>query len=176
MSEQPGRYQRSAAGMVGAMLVLVAVLVVFVAVRGLVRESPPSPVHAVDYRPQAAYARSQADFHVLAPTSLPDGWRVTQATYTPGVREHWHLGALTDHDRYVGLEQADQPVRSMLEQYVDPRPSRGQPVTVAGRRWSTWHDDGGDVALVRGGEGVTTLVVAHDVSHAELVDYVTRLR
>jgi hypothetical protein len=176
VSEQPGRYQRSAAGMAGALVVLVGVLVAFVVVRGAIREDPPSPVHAIDYRPQLDYARGEADFHVLAPSSLPAGWRITQATYTPGTDAHWHLAGLTADDRYVGLEQADRSVRSLLEEYVDPQPSRGGSVTVSGQRWSTWHDDGGDLALVRSGDGVTTLVVGHDVPREQLTGYVGRLR
>jgi hypothetical protein len=176
VSEQPGRYQRSAAGLVGAMIVLVGLIVAFVVVRNAVRVDPPSPVHAVDYTPQLEVARAQADFHVLAPTDVPPGWRITQAVFTPGAQAHWHLAGLTDRGRYVGLEQARRSGRSMVAEYVDPQPSRGQPVTVDGRRWTTWTDDQGDLALVRSSSGTTALVVGHDVPRDELLAYVAGLR
>jgi hypothetical protein len=162
--------------MVGAMVVLLVVVAVYVGFRAVTRENPPSPVHTVGYLPDARFAAEKAGFDLLVPPTLPDGWRATTVTFTPGRRPHWHLGLLTDRDRYVGLEQADRPVRSMLEAYVDPHPSKGAPVTVAGRPWSTWTDSGGDLALVRRGGGATTLVVGHDVPRAALVSFAASLR
>ena len=176
VSEQAGRYQRSAAGMVGAMIVLVAAVIGFVLLREVNRVEPPSPVRAVDYTPDLRYARQQASFDVLAPASLPRGWRATTVEYVSGARESWHLGILTDQNRYVGLEQSKQSERSMLEQFVDPAPTRGQPVGVGGATWSTWTDGGGDRALVRRAGGVTTLVIGHDVPQRELVDFTASLR
>lgn len=176
VSEQAGRYQRSAAGMVGAMLVLVAVVMAFVVFRDANRVDPPSPVRAVDYTPDLRYARQQASFEVLAPASLPQGWRATTVAYVPGKRDSWHLGLLTDENRYVGLEQSKDSVRSMLDAHVDPAPARGEPVSIGGTTWSTWSDTGGDRALVRRTGGVTTLVVGHDLPQQELVDFTASLR
>ena len=44
--------------------------------------------------------------------------------------EHWHLGVLTAKDKYVGLEQADTPIRAMVKQYVDKHAHPSPPVTV----------------------------------------------
>jgi hypothetical protein len=88
----------------------------------------------------------------------------------------WHLGVLTDQDRYVGLEQADRSVRKMLAEHVDEEPTRGGPVDVEGVRWSTYTDGGGDLALVRREGGTTTLVVGHDVPQDDLVSYAASLR
>ena len=89
----------------------------------------------------------------------------------------WHLGVLTDHDRYVGLEQAERPVRQMVQQYVDKDASRGAPVRGRrdrrGRRTPT---RGGDLALVRQDGATTTLVVGHDVPRAQLLAYTASLR
>ena len=49
MSGQAGRYQRSAGGMVGAMVVLVVLLVAWVGFRSLTTQEPDSPVRTVDY-------------------------------------------------------------------------------------------------------------------------------
>ena len=87
-----------------------------------------------------------------------------------------HLGLLTAEERYVGVEQADDSVEDMVEQHVDAAATQGEPTTVEGRRWSTWTDDGGDLALVREDGGTTTLVVGHDVPADELEAFVASLR
>ena len=173
MSEQAGRYQRSASGMIGAMLVLLAVIGAYVVFRAVNRNEPESPVRAVDYLQTLDYARGQADFPLLAPTSLPEGWRATSVNFVPEpVR--WHLGVLTDEDRYVGLEQSRSSVDKMVETYVDLEAVRGEPVQVEGLTWRTWTDEGGDTALTREDGEVTTLVVGTPGLDV-LVDYVESL-
>ena len=173
MSGQAGRYQRSATGMIGAMVVLLVVVVGFVVLRDLNRREPPSPVEAVDYQPTLRYARANADFAVLAPDRLPAGWKATTVEFVPEP-SRWHLGVLTDQGRYVGLEQAFRTPRSMVRTYVDSAPSQGGQVVVAGQRWRTWTDADGDTALVRRQGPVTTLVVG-SVGRDVLVDYVASL-
>ena len=174
MSGQAGRYQRSAAGMIGAMLVLVAAIVGFVLLRDLNREVPDSPVEAVDYARTAAYAREQASFEVLAPDELPEGWKATTVGFVPDP-SRWHLGVLTDQGNYVGLEQADSSVASMVSTYVDPEATHGKPVTIDGETWVSRSDSGGDTALVRREGEVTTLVVT-TADEDVLVDYIESLR
>lgn len=176
VSGQAGRYQRSAAGMVGAMVVLVAVVVGFVALRDANRADPRSPVSAVEFTRAADFAQQKAGFDLLVPVSLPQGWRATTVEYVPGDEERWHLGLLTDDDRYVGIEQADDSVRTMVERHVDVQTKRGDPVEVDGASWATYTDDGGDLALVRRDAGTTSLVVGHEVPRAELVAFVASLR
>ncbi len=174
VSEQAGRYQRSATGMIGALLVLLAVIVGFVVFREVIREAPESPVEAVDYRQPLGFAREQAGFAVLAPERLPEGWKATNVDFTPEPA-HWHLGVLTDQDRYIGLEQAQSSTKDMVTTYVDADPSQGKDVIVDGESWSTWTDRGGDTALVRSEGKVTTLVVG-SVEQDVLMDYVESLR
>jgi hypothetical protein len=174
VSEQAGRYQRSAMGMVGAMIVLVAVIVGFVVLRDLNRSDPPSPVRAVDYQQTARVAQEQAQFELLVPEPLPQGWRVTSVEFDPAT-SRWHLGQLTDADKYVGLEQSLAEPDSLVEEYVDPAARRAGTTTVAGERWAVWTDDGGDTALVRRADGVTTLVVG-TIGQEGLEDYLTTLR
>ena len=175
MSEQAGRYQRSAGGMVGAMVVLVVLLVAWVGIQSLVKQQPDSAVRTVDYAQVVAPARKAAKFDLVAPAALPTGWRATSVTFRDTVPQHWHLGVLTDTDRYVGLEQGQGSQRSMIEEYVDKDAQRGAPVQVDGRRWATYTDARGDLALVRRDGDATTLVVGHDVPRATLLSYVAGL-
>jgi uncharacterized protein DUF4245 len=176
VSQQASRYPRTFGGMVGAMIVLVALLLVWVGFRALTSSEPASPVQRVDYTLDVAPARKAAHFHLVAPPRLPAGWRATTVTFTDTVPQHWHLGVLTDQNRYVGLEQAQQSRGSMVATYVGKDTTRGAPVQVAGRAWSTYTDPQGDLALVRHVARVTTLVVGHEVPRSALLDYVASLR
>jgi Protein of unknown function (DUF4245) len=162
--------------MVGAMVVLLALIGVYVLFQSLTREDPPNPVQAVGYLQPAQYARKTASIDVLAPMRLPAGWRATTVGFTPAPDQHWHLGVLTDQNRYVGLEQGDVSVHAIVTTYVDKHPSKGDPVQVAGGTWATYTDSGGDLALVNREGNTTTLVVGHDVAEAQLAHYVTTLR
>jgi hypothetical protein len=162
--------------MVGAMLVLVAVVVGFVVFRDVNRADPASPVHAIDYGREADFARKQASFDLLAPPTLPEGWRATTVEFVPGPANRWHLGILTGQERYVGLEQSADSVAKMVETHVDPDAAKGAPVLVDGQPWATYTDSGGDRALVRRAGGTTTLVVGHDVPQDDLVDFAASLR
>ena len=163
-------------GMIGALIVLLAVVGVFAVLQALNTSAPPSPVQPVDYRRDVPYARRQASFDLLAPPSLPAGWKATTVNFTDGPRAHWHLGCLTDKGRYVGLEQANEPVGDMVRAYVDPHASRGRPTSIDGAPWTTWTDSRGDLALVRRQGTTTTLVVGHEVPRPVLVAYVRSLR
>ena len=173
MSEQAGRYQRSFSGMIGAMLVLLAVVTAFVVFRAVNRVEPETPVRAVDYQRTVEFARGNVDLPLLAPPELPAGWRATSVDFDEEPAR-WHLGVLTDEEQYVGLEQSRSSLRTMVERHVDPEAVQGGPVQVEGRTWRTWTDEGGDTALVRHAGGVTTLVVGSP-SREVLVDYVASL-
>jgi hypothetical protein len=144
--------------MVGAMIVLAAVIAGFVVFREINRNDPATPVRDVQYQQTADFARSQADFELLAPETLPDGWRATSVEFVPEPAR-WHLGLLTDEDRYVGLEQAGSSEQDMVETYVDRDAVRAGTMDVDGTTWKVWTDSGGDTALVRTEGGTTTLVV-----------------
>lgn len=156
------------------MVILLAVVIGFVVLRDLNRTAPESPVTAVDYEPSVAFARDRAGFDVLAPQALPEGWQATSVEFTPDP-PHWHLGVLTDENKYVGLEQAMSSEQSMVTTYVDRDPTRGKDISIDGNAWTRWSDSGGDTALVRTREGATTLVVG-TVEPDVLVDYVKNLR
>jgi hypothetical protein len=162
--------------MVGAMVVLVLLIVGWIGFKALTTKDPDNPVRTVDYAQVVPAAKRTAPFDLVAPASLPDGWRATSVNFTDGTAADWHLGVLTERNRYVGLEQADRPVRKMVAEHVDEAATRGKPVEVDGVRWSTYTDGGGDLALVRRTGPTTTLVVGHDVPQDDLVAYTASLR
>lgn len=159
--------------MVGAMLVLLAVIAAFVVFRELNRNEVTTPVRTVEYRQTAVYAAEQVDFELLAPSRLPEGWRATSVSFTPEP-SRWHIGQLTADDEYVGLEQSRASSRDMVETYVDENAVRRGAVQAAGTTWTTWTDAGGDTALVAETGDATTLVVG-PVDRDVLVDYVELL-
>lgn len=174
MSGQSGRYQRSVAGMVGSMLILVLVVGGFIVLREANRTTPDATVKTVDYARTAEFAQDQVDFPIVQPRPLPEGWRATSVRFVPAPSS-WHVGFLTDEDRYVGLEQARRSEQKMVESYVDPEAVEGDPVQVAGDTWRTWTDEGGDTALTRTEGEVTTLVVGTPGQDV-LVDFASTLR
>jgi hypothetical protein len=156
------------------MIVAVVVVVAFVLLRDLGRAELEREVPSVDYLKVLEHSSDQVDFEPWAPATLPEGWKATSVRLSP-MPARWHLGVLTDEGRYIGLEQARSSERSMVDRHVDPKAVAGDPVTVAGHRWRTWADEGGDTALTRVEDGVTVVVVGTPDRNV-LVDYAASLR
>lgn len=156
------------------MLVLLLVIAAFLIFREVNRTTLDPPAREVDYEQVADLARRAASFDVLAPASLPPGWRATSATYTPEPDEAWHLGLLTGEGKYVGLEQAPSSQESMVDTYVSEEATRSGEVEIDGESWTAWSDEKGDDALVRRVGETTTLVVG-TAGQDVLVDYVESL-
>ena len=188
MTEKPARYQRSFAGMLGALLVLVLGIGVFVVLRGVTRVEPPDPVRPVDYVQPARFAQEEAGYEVLTPRVLPEGWTATSVRFQPAAEDRsWHIGVLTDEQRYIGVEQAERSAAAMVADFVDEEAQEGGEVEIEGRSWRVWTDPGrdpgadpstapsGDLALVREDDGATTLVVG-TVTQDELSEFVGSLR
>jgi len=164
VSQQSAGYQRSAGGMVGALILLTLLILAYLGLQALTGNHHADPVHTVAYGQDVPDARKAADFPLLAPPRLPTGWRATTVSFSGPPDAHWHLGVLTSADRYVGIEQGHDPVGSMVSADVEGSP------------WASYTDSGGDLALVRRVRGTTTLVVGHDVPRSELVSYTASLR
>jgi hypothetical protein len=157
-TEKPGRYQRSATGMVGAMVVLVLLVGGFVAVQALGRDHDVDPVKTVDYAPVAEQARSDGKLFVLTPDPMPHGWRATSVSYVPGRAPTWHLGMLTDGGKFVGIEESLAAEKDVVAKFVDPDAQRGRDLPIGGRTWHVWTDTGGDYALVLATPQETVLI------------------
>ncbi len=160
MSEQPGRYQRSASGMVGAILVLLLLIGAFVGFRALNREELEVRPEPVDHL-AVVEVLQQEGVRVVYPATLPEGWQVTSVESKPGDEPMWGLGMLTDDDRFAGVRHEATAPADLVAQYVDEDAVAGDPVTLGGDlagRWSTFTDADGDTALVIERGDATVLV------------------
>lgn len=168
-----GRYQRSASGMVGALVVTLLVIGAFVAFRAFNRTNLDVRPEKVDYLAQVRYAQEDGSA-VVYPARLPAGWYATQVTVTPGQPPGFQLSLLTADDEYVGFVQSSEPLATLLTTYVDPDPQPGPAPTVAGavgQDWRTWTDSGGDTALgaqLGHARGQESLLVFGTVSRSQL--------
>jgi hypothetical protein len=149
VSEPSGRYQRSASGMVGAMVATLLLIAVFVALRACSRTPLDVKPTRVDYRAAVHYLQ-QSGSRMVYPGSLPKGWIVTQVNDSAGKRAELGLSILTAGGEYIGFQQSPIPLPELITTYVDPHPISGTPVDLDGgviRHWAVWTDSGGDTAL-----------------------------
>ncbi len=146
MSEKPGRYQRSTNGLIGALLVTLLAVGVFVAVRSLSRADVEVEREPVDYAAAAEAARG-AGFDVVAPATLPEGWIATAIDLTQTDPPEWGMGVLTDDGKFLGLRQEDGSVDDLVDRNIDEDAIEGEPLSLdstVGDTWQTWTDEGGD--------------------------------
>ena len=141
-------YQRSASGLVGALVVTLLVIGAFVAFRALNRDQLETSPGSIDYLEQAGLAQ-EAGLDVVYPRELPDGWQATNVEVVPGERSVWAVSLLTDAQRYVGIRQEDDQLDDLLATYVDEDTEVRPDVRVEGsvaQEWQVFEDDGGDLA------------------------------
>jgi hypothetical protein len=165
------------AGMIGAMIVVVAVIVGFVIFRSAFRNDVDVKPEAVDYLESVALAED-AGFDVVYPESLPSGWTATSVDLAAGDRPEWGLGVLTGSGSFVGLHQADRSVDELLDTYVDKEVTAGDPVAAApdvAPSWETWSDEGGDRGYTAE-VGSDTVLVYGSASAAEIEQFMDLLR
>jgi hypothetical protein len=151
------------------MIIAVIVVVAFVVVRGLVRETPDVEPEKVDYLAQVRDL-GRAGVDVVYPPTLPPGWRATSSDFQRGTQPDWSLGLLTDGDEFVGVRQSSDDPEDLLHTYVDENPVQGPDVTVpsaVGETWQTWSDEGGDHAFVRTDEATGETVMVYGSAPVE---------
>lgn len=152
-------YERSAGGLIAAIVaVLLLIFVMFLLTR-LVQRDVANPAATIDYRSSLAQARAEAPFEVVAPEPVPPGWRATSAA--AGMRDGdyvWHLGFVVDGEAYAAVDQSTAAASRFLAD-VTPATEPGTPVDVDGVRWQALHEaDGQDNALVLRDSESTTVV------------------
>lgn len=161
--------------MVRSVVVLVALLGVVVLYQRFYTSAAPDYTAPVDVASSLTQARDAAPFEVLAPVSLPAGWRATSVRYTPDASPRWHIGYLTPEGAYAGLEQ-ENVSPAQLVQDAAPGTSRVGEVDVAGTTWQLRTDEErGETTLVRV-VGDTAVVVTGSASQAELEQLAAALR
>ncbi|QZY28507.1 DUF4245 family protein [Nocardioides coralli] len=147
MSEQPGRYQRSVSGLVGALAVLLLVITAYLTFRALNRDELVVEPDSVDYLDAVGFAQD-AGRDVVYPRSLPAGWQATSVE-SPNERT-WGIGFLTP-DGFAGVHQSGRSLPDILEIYVDEDTEELDPVRIdsaVADRWGAYTDEGGDLAYV----------------------------
>ena len=174
MSEQPARYQRSASGMVGALIVLLLAIGAFVGFRALNREELEVRPEPVDYL-AAVEAVQREGRTVVYPYPLPAGWTATSIEARRG--QNWGIGFVTPQD-FAGLQQSPRPVAELLATYVDEETSSlpdVEPGGELGGSWRAFEDEDGDLAFATEHEGQTVLVYG-SASRADLLRLAGSLR
>lgn len=146
------------------------ILVTLFGVGKLLTVTPDEPTHPVDYQSAAESSRKVADFELLAPTTLPHGWRATSVRFDP---DAWHLGVLTADDDYIGLEQARVSEQRAIERFAEGSRAAGS-VTLDGVTWSRRSGPGDDTTYVRRQEDMTILVTG-TASPRDIERYVSSL-
>ncbi len=145
-SGRPGPYERSTGGLVGAILVLVAVVLTIVLIRGTFRDTPEYESPDIDYLSLVTTIQG-AGLKPVYPPALPAGWTVKDATFTPGDRPVFDLTFATDDERTVGLHQEDVSDRELVTTYVGEEATQdGDPLTTDLGTWDAWTDTDGDHA------------------------------
>lgn len=173
---RPGRYQRSASGLVGAMIVLVLVVLAFVAFRDFFRERPVVRPEPVDWADVVAQAQAR-DLTIYHPEAVPEGWIATSANLEIGPPPEFSLGMLNRADRFVGVRQSTESLEDVVEDYLDPQPVAGDDLQVSGSVAPTWQEfsgaDGDHGYAARIGD--TTVLVYGRVPADQLVPIVESL-
>lgn len=148
MAQGSARYERSAAGMVGAMIVTLLLILAFVAFRAINRNDLQVEPNSVEYL-EVVEGLQANDLDPAYPPRLPQGWTATRAVYDPESRT-WELDLLTDDERYLGIRQAALRDQDLVEEYVD---DEGEPEGVTGLggelnlEWEGWEVDNDDTAF-----------------------------
>lgn len=151
MSEKPGRYQRSTAGLIGAILITLVAIGGFVVLRALVRDEVEAEPEPVDYLESVGFAQD-AGADVAYPSSVPEGWAATSVDYQPGDPPAWGVGFLTDEMLFVGVRDEDASLDDLLETYVDEDEDDIEQLedrkvdSQVSPSWEVFVDDGGDRA------------------------------
>ncbi|WP_028660015.1 DUF4245 family protein [Nocardioides insulae] len=145
------RYPRTFGGLVAAMIITTAAVLIYWVAQESRKEVPDSRPDPVPYAEWSGLVQAYQDagLTVVYPSSVPEGWDVTSVRGTAASDFSWGLGLLTEDDAFVGLVQEDEDLEDLLAEHVDEDAEQGEDLVVDGavaRRWSTWTDEGGDHA------------------------------
>jgi Protein of unknown function (DUF4245) len=170
MSGTSSRGNPSMGDIARSVAVLGAIILALFGLGRVLTVTPDEPTRNVDYRTAVESSRTVADFDVLAPASLPDGWRATSVRFED---DSWHLGVVTADDDYVGLEQVAASPRRAVERFANGSRSSGDTV-VDGKTWSLHTGPRDNLTYVRSDGGMTIVVTGTAPRH-ETEAYISSL-
>lgn len=172
----PGKYQRSAGGLVAALVITVVAVGGLLWVLGLFRSDLEVDPEEVDYLGVAGEAQD-AGLEPIYPTSLPKGWIATGYDVTAVDEQVLEIRMLTDDELFVAIHQEQAPASELVRRYVDEDASTIDIYTADGsvaEAWQGFEDEGGDTAYVSE-VGDETVLVYGSASAEELQDLIERL-
>jgi hypothetical protein len=147
---RPGKYNRSAFGLVVALVTTVVVVAGLLWVMSLFRDTPVAKPDHVDYL-AAVRAAQQGGLEPVYPTRLPVGYFATQAQ-VPDDDDGFEIDLLRGEDDFIGIRVARRaPLAQLVHQGIDPEAEDVAGYAVPGeitaplaRRWDGFRDNGGD--------------------------------
>ena len=146
-----GSYQRSASGLLGAMVATVLAVVAFVAFRAPHprqrghRGADGGLAHLLPGRARRQQAPGAGAARVAAVRAgRPPACRTSRVPSRPGTS-----ACSPRQGEYVGIDESTDGLDDLVHRYVDPDASRGSDVTIAASAWQVYTDSGGDYALGR---------------------------
>lgn len=174
-------YQTSLAGLVGAMLLCLLLIVGYIGLRAFTREDLVTTPTALDYVPVVKQYQESGET-VLYPRTLPDGWLATSLDNTPGQRPTFGLGFLTasTNGQFVGYKWADISPSSLVERAMGDDAREGERVTLDtpefGSEWTEWtrNADVGYTVQYPATDG-RTLLVWGTLEKKVMVDFINSL-
>jgi len=151
-SGRPGRYQRSAVGLVTSLAVTVVAIGGLLYFMGAFRPDFEVKPEAVDYL-ETVESAQQSGLTPVYPARLPDGWIATGVDVTPGDDPVFMVRMLTDGGKFVAVRQEDSSIGALLSRWVDEDTETREGHTVpagvrepVARDWKGYADAGGDTA------------------------------
>ena len=172
-SETIGDMVRSMA----VVLIPVALIAGFV---GLVRPSAPE-VRDVEWVPALESARAAAEYDLVGPASVPEGWTASQVTYETGASLSdpvWRLSFVTEGDEYVGLVQRTGDVEAVVRRELPGFEPDGRSL-VEGQSWQRYRQvdvDEPDHALVSDRPDSVVIVLTSDDGYSLVEEFAGSLR
>ena len=159
-SKARGSITASTGDLVRSVAILVGVLAAIALVVTSIGRPDSYERETVDYQRALAQVRADYPYPVLAPASLPEGWRATSVGHeSDGAGNRWRLGFMIGDDGYVGLEQSDGEIVSYLSERMREFTDDGTS-QIDGVRWDRMIQSArpADRALVRVDDDVVTIV------------------
>ncbi len=151
----------NAANMARSLLPLMVICLVLVGWAAL-RQTPDDPVLEVDPTSSVRTSAERADYQLLVPTGLPDGYRPTSArTDAGGAAEGepvtLEIGWLTPEEEFAGFVISDDAGAEPLRRVLDGAEEQGTE-SIGGRSWTRESTVDGETALVLETGDATVLV------------------